>query len=73
MRMFSLESLSDDEQVLLAIAVLLDGFEAQVYLENDAHKGKVYSEVLQEICSQPVDVRIAYCGTQLRLALERLT
>lgn len=65
-------SLSAHNQALVAIAVLLDGHEADVYLENDAVHGSGLQKAAQELASQKPEVRMPLLGTLLRSANEEL-
>jgi hypothetical protein len=58
------------DRARVAIAVLLDGGEAPIYLLNDAEIGKELREAAEELLSMELDIRFPFVGTMLRLALE---
>lgn len=62
-------SLSPAEQALVAIAVLLDGREAGVYLEYDARNGPGLRDSAYELAESDPELRMAYISTMLRRAL----
>ena len=64
------EGLEAREQALVAVAVLLDGFEASVFLETDAEKGELMTALASHLASQPPELRLPYVGTLLRRALK---
>ena len=72
MDMQRFRSLSPRNRALVAIAVLLDGHEAGVYLEFDAVHGAGLQRAAQELASQKPEVRMPLVGTLLRTALEEL-
>ena len=65
-----LRALSAHERALVAVAVLLDGREASVYLENDAQHGQALERAAADLASMEVDLRMPYAGTVLRAALQ---
>lgn len=65
-------SLSPRQRALVAIAVLLDGREAQVYLEPDAINGAGLARAAGDIAQLDPDMRMPYVGTMLRQALAEL-
>ena len=65
--------LSLRHQALVAVAVLLDGREAVVYLESDAINGAGLSRASDELAMMPPELRMPYVGTMLRAALAGLS
>ena len=68
----SFRALSSQHRALVAVAVLLDGREAMMYLENDAENGQALKKAAHELSSQDSDFRMPYAGSALRRALEEL-
>lgn len=64
--------LSPAARALVAVAVLLDGREAGLYLENDAQQGASLKKAADDLAALEVDLRMAYIGTMLRAALEEI-
>lgn len=64
--------LSPRNRALVAIAVLLDGREAESFLANDAASGLALKKAAAELASQPPESRMPFVGTLLRIALEEL-
>lgn len=64
--------LSQRQRALVAVAVLLDGREAETFLENDAVNGIALKRAAAELAAQPPDLRMPYVGTMLRNALEEI-
>ncbi len=62
-------SLAARQRALVAIAVLLDGREGNVYLQNDAVNGEGRQKAALELASQAPKLRMPYVGTVLRMAL----
>lgn len=58
------------DRARVAIAVLLDGGDAPIYLLNDAVRGEELREAAAELLAMELDVRFPFVGTMLRLALE---
>jgi hypothetical protein len=58
------------ERARVAIAVLLDGGDAPLYLVNDERRGAELRRAAEELLSMELDARFPYIGTMLRLALE---
>jgi hypothetical protein len=58
------------DRARVAIAVLLDGGEAPLYLLNDADRGGELREAAEELLAMELDIRFPFVGTMLRLALE---
>lgn len=65
-------TLSARQRALVAIAVLLDGREAAVYLKNDTVNGAGLHRAALDLAGQAPDLRMPYVGTMLRIALEEL-
>jgi hypothetical protein len=63
-------SLGPRERARVAIAVLLDGGDAPLYLMNDHKLGSKFRAAAEELLAMELDVRFPYLGTMLRLALE---
>ena len=65
-------SLSPRDRALVAIALLLDGREAPVYLENDAVNGVGLKRAAVELSTIEPELRMPFLGTLLRSALKEL-
>ena len=59
-------SCSAEEKALLALAVLLDGYDAVDFLMCDAEKGVFLAKIAKDLASIPVEVRVPLLGTVLR-------
>lgn len=66
-------TISARERALSAIAVLLDGREAQNYLAYDAVSGEALSRAAAFLSEHPPELRMPFAGTMLRMALEEMT
>jgi hypothetical protein len=66
-------SLSAADRALVAVAVLMDGNDALVYLECDDKNGEKLRLAAQEIAALELALRMPFAGTQLRLALDEIT
>ena len=64
--------LSAQQRALVAMAVLLDGREAAVYLKNDAVNGAGLHRAALDLASQSPDLRVPFVGTMLRIALAEM-
>ncbi len=64
-------ALSDHDRILVAIAVLLDGHEASVYLQSDTFGGDALSRAAQELAGLDPEVRMPLLGKLLRTAVEQ--
>jgi hypothetical protein len=53
----------------VCIAVLLDGAEAHVFLENDGEYGAQLSALAEAFAAEAVELRVPLLGTLLREAL----
>ena len=65
-------ALAAHERALVAVAVLLDGREASVYLENDVQYGSALKRAASDLASLDPELRMPYVGTLLRAALQDL-
>lgn len=65
-------ALTAHDRALVAVAVLLDGREAPIYLERDAVNGPALSRAAADLASQDPDLRMALVGSLLRIAIEDL-
>ncbi|MBX7137401.1 MAG: hypothetical protein K1X83_05405 [Oligoflexia bacterium] len=63
-------ALSEKDRALVAVAVLMDGRDAGVYLENDAQSGAVLKRAADDLAAQELELRMTYAATQLRAALK---
>ncbi|NLF24985.1 MAG: hypothetical protein GX589_04920 [Deltaproteobacteria bacterium] len=61
-----------EQRALVAMAVLLDGREAAVYLKNDAVNGAGLHRAALDLAGQPPDLRMPFVGTMLRMALQEM-
>lgn len=66
------KALSARLRALVAVAVLLDGREAHVYLESDAVNGPGLKRAALELAGLEPELRMPFVGTLLRGALEEL-
>ena len=64
--------LSSKEKALVAMAVLLDGYDAVQYLVSDKERGAVLSRVAKDLASFALELRMPLSGTLLRSAVEEL-
>jgi hypothetical protein len=53
----------------VAIAVLVDGSDAQVYLDCDAERADQLTAAANELSGLEVDARLTFVGTVLRMSL----
>lgn len=58
------------DRARVAVAVLLDGGDAPIYLLNDAVRGAELRAAAEELLAMELDIRFPFVGTMLRLALE---
>lgn len=63
------EQLSTDDKALVAIAVLLDGSDAALYLENDGSNGATLAAAATALAELEPDARMPLLGTLLRMAI----
>lgn len=66
------QALSAKHRALVAMAVLLDGHEAAVYLENDAESGEALQKAAHDLASMAPELRMPLLGTLLRAAVAEL-
>jgi len=66
------QKLSARSQALVAFAVLLDGFEAGVILENDSKNGLELRAAAETLAGQSPELRLPLVSTLLRNAVEEL-
>lgn len=64
-----LRGLNPRQRALVAVAVLLDGREASVYLENDAVDGAVLKQAAEDLAQLDPELRMPFAGSLLRGAL----
>lgn len=64
--------LSPKQRAIVAIAVLLDGREAAVYLKNDAVNGEALQKAALDLAGQAPDLRMIFLGSALRKALSEM-
>lgn len=62
--------LTSYDRARVAVAVLLDGADAPLYLLNDAVRGDELRQAAEELLAMELDIRFPFVGTMLRLALE---
>ncbi len=65
-------ALSSRQRALVAVAVLLDGREAGIYLENDSVNGTGLKLAAVELASIDLELRVPFLGSVLRTALGSL-
>lgn len=58
------------QRALVAIAVLLDGREAGLYLENDSVNGEGMKRAAADLAAIEPELRMPFLGTMLRSALD---
>jgi hypothetical protein len=61
------------QRAMVAIAVLLDGFEAASYLESDSEKSDELQSAAMALSNLAPEVRMPLAGSLLRTAIEELT
>jgi hypothetical protein len=59
-------------QCLVAVAVLLDGVDASIFLINDSQHGKALSMAAEDLSDMDPELRMPYVGTLLRESLRFL-
>ena len=64
--------LEPEQQVLVAIAALLDGFDSPFFLENDINFDDQLKLAAEEIIKDAPEYRLPYVATLLRRALNEL-
>ena len=65
-------SLAAKQRALVAVAVLIDGREAAVYLQNDAVNGEGLQKSALELAGMAPELRMPFVGTALRTALAEM-
>ncbi len=65
-------SLPPRQRALVAIALLLDGRDAGIYLENDAVYGNGLKRAADELALLEPEMRMPFVGTVLRDALSNM-
>lgn len=68
----SFRTLSPHHRALVAVAVLLDGREAGIYLENDRDAGDELVRAAADLGALAPEIRMPLAGTLLRQALKEL-
>lgn len=63
------EKLSSEDKALVAIAVLLDGSDAPLYLSNDGTNGALLAGAAGSLAELDPDTRMPLLGTLLRMAI----
>lgn len=61
------EALSTYDQMLVCVAVLVDGLDAAEVLGMDAEQGDKLKRIARELASASPDIRMPLIGTLLRL------
>ena len=67
-----IRALAPHQRALVAMAVLLDGHEAPVYLENDSVNGLGLQKAAADLAKLTPEMRMPFVGTLLRSALNEL-
>ena len=57
------------ERILVSLAVMIDGSDAVLYLENDKHRGLELGRIAKELVDMPIDIRTSLVGTLMRKAI----
>lgn len=65
-------SLSPRMRALVAVAVLLDGREAALFLENDQQNGETLKRAALDLAAAEPELRMPFAGTMLRHALDEI-
>jgi hypothetical protein len=63
--------LSTQEQLVVAIGVLMDGSDTGRYLQTDAQRGELLAAAASELAQIELASRLPFVGTLVRLGLER--
>jgi hypothetical protein len=66
------KSLSSYEQAIVALAVLLDGHDAETYLESDPLRHPALSKAANDLSILAPEIRLPLLGTLLREAIDQL-
>jgi len=72
MKLEKFRSLSAHQRAMVAIAVLLDGHEAELYLDNDSLAGEELAKAAKDFVVASPEFRNILAGDALRRALEEL-
>jgi hypothetical protein len=65
-------SLSAYEQAIVALAVLLDGHDAETYLQSDSQRHLALSKAANDLSGLAPEIRLPLLGTVLREAIAEL-
>lgn len=65
-------ALSPREKALVTVAVLLDGHDAEAFLQSDKDRSTALTRAAMDLAQLSPEVRMPLLGTQLRIALEDL-
>ena len=65
-------SLSDDEKMLVAIGVLVDGYDACEHLMVHKDNGEELAAVAKSVADLPPPLRMQYLGNVIRTLLESM-
>jgi hypothetical protein len=65
--LYEFEQLSTYDQMLVCVAVLIDGLDAAEVLGMDTEKGESLRRIARELASASPDIRMPLIGTLLRL------
>lgn len=60
------------QRALVALAVLLDGREGSIYLENDALNGAALSRAAGDLAMLDLELRLPFVGTMFRSAVREV-
>ena len=72
MSLTHLRALDPIDRALVAVAVLIDGSDASLYLDGDPERSEALKQAVEELCRLEIDGRLAFVGTILRLALQEV-
>jgi hypothetical protein len=72
MSLTHLRALDPIDRALVAVAVLIDGSDASLYLDGDVERSQDLKNAVEELCRLEIDGRLAFVGTVLRLALKEV-
>ena len=68
-----IEKLSARQRALVAVAVLLDGIDAGLFLEQDSQYGLELRAAADTLARQVVEIRLPLVATLLRCAVEEIS
>lgn len=60
------------QRAVVALAVLLDGREGAMFLENDSLLGPALSRAAMDLSGFELELRLPFAGTMLRQSLEEV-